>query len=101
MDEGDPNLESILVPIVAALIAALGSYLAAVKGLSGRITTSSASELWDAAEEIRKEYRDENAHLRRRVKKLEAESDACKRKVAELTNLVQEQQQTIERLESA
>lgn len=60
-----------IVPVVVAVVATLGSYLAASRRLSGRIATSEAASLWEESRSIREEYRERLAAAEARQAKLE------------------------------
>ncbi len=62
---------SLLVAIGAFVIGPLVGFLAATRKLSGKIATSDASQLWTAAEAMRKEYRDDLLLSNQRVVALE------------------------------
>lgn len=73
---------NVLVPIIVALAGPIFAYLAAARRLSGKITTTDASKLWDEAGNLRKEYKTELnelrvivSKLRDSVKDLEAQND--------------------------
>ena len=67
----------LIVALVTALAGPLLAYLAAARKLSGRITTSAASELWDEAKNLRIEYKEEAKFLR-------AEIQACNKRIEEI-----------------
>jgi chromosome segregation ATPase len=62
----------LLIAIAAIVIAPLIGYLTATRKLSGKITTSDASDLWMESRSIRQDYRTENERLRIQVGVLEA-----------------------------
>lgn len=61
--------------IVVAMIAAGGSYLVALRRLSGKIATSEAAELWQESKAIREDYRERLASLEARVAQLEQQNN--------------------------
>lgn len=68
---------NILIPLGVAILGALGSYLAAVRGLSGSIETSTAEDLWQESRSIRDDYR-------RRIGELIEQIERCQRRIDEL-----------------
>lgn len=62
---------AILIPAVAAIGAALMSYLAATRRLSGKIQDSEAASLWEESASIREDYRQRIAHAEERQAALE------------------------------
>lgn len=72
-----------LVPIIVALVAALGTYLGVARRTSGRIGTTEASKLWDEATNLRQVYWAEIARLREEIAGLEAELRECEKVVDE------------------
>jgi predicted RNase H-like nuclease (RuvC/YqgF family) len=80
-----------LVPILAAVIAALAVYIEASRRLSGKINTSEAKSLWDESASIRKDYADRlakseerMAHQDERIGKLEERNNELARENLEL-----------------
>lgn len=57
--------------VVGAVVAALGTYIAAAKRLSGKINTSEAESLWAESSSIREDYRNRIAHAEERQAALE------------------------------
>lgn len=111
----------IIVPLLIAMVAPLGAYLLAARRMSGKVDTSTATELWSEARAIRSDYReqlgmaaDRTRQLEERVAKLEGQNNdlvmenlALKTKVVALETLVEAQrgtiaglEETIERLEA-
>lgn len=86
--------------VAAVVFGALGTYLAVVRKLSGKIATTDASELWKESAAIRADYRDQLAASAKRIADLEArvaqlerlnnqlerENFACRRAVEQLTH---------------
>jgi uncharacterized protein YlxW (UPF0749 family) len=69
-----------IIGLIAAAIAALGSYLVTARKLSGSVGSSDAEQLWRESRSMRDEYRariaelvEENNKLRERVAVLEAQ----------------------------
>lgn len=62
---------TLIVAVAAVLVAPLVGYLTASRRLSGKIGTSDATQLWDASESMRKEYRDDLAAANKRLAALE------------------------------
>ena len=60
-----------IVPIVVALIAALGTYLGIVRRASGKIATTEAAKLWDEAGNLREVYRKEIDRLQGKIDEIE------------------------------
>ena len=82
-------------PVLVALAAATGAvvtglcgYVVVRRTASGKVETSDAKTLWDAAEAIRKELRDELVMVRARLAGLEVEHAACKDRIADLESQV-------------
>lgn len=74
--------------VLTALITSLGAYLLTARKMSGRITTSSATELWAEAGAIREDYRDQLEKANARVAGLEARVAACEDLKDELTQKI-------------
>jgi hypothetical protein len=55
--------ETLLGSIIAAVIAALGTFLLAARRFSGKIATSEAAQLWEEAGRIRRECNERVAAL--------------------------------------
>jgi len=84
----------------AALFGALVTYLVAIRRASGRIATTEASTLWEAAEQMREEYREQIAvlnevvkglrdrivHLERENDRLRAENDKLQQRLERVEN---------------
>lgn len=93
-----------LSPILGTVIAALFTYLIAIRKSSGRIDTTEASKLWEEAADIRDVYRHEIAELRGEVhalkkhnrdlnveiRALQGKLDECARKNIQLQIRVEE-----------
>lgn len=72
--------------VLAALVGALGTYLVAARRLSGKITTSAASELWEESRAIRQDLESRNRFL---VESL----DRCRGRLDELELRLDQQDQ--------
>lgn len=68
-----------LAAIAAPLIAALAAYLLAARKMSGKVTTSEASQLWAESDKIRQDYRSRIAQLEERIMFLEAALEDARR----------------------
>lgn len=104
----------LLVPLLIAAIAPIGAYLLAARRMSGKIDTSTATELWTEARAIRSDYREQIAQaaertrdLELRVAKLEGQNNdlireniELKAKVASLEALVATLRETIDDLQA-
>jgi chromosome segregation ATPase len=100
--------------VVAALIAAAGGYIVAVRRFSGRIGSTEASKLWDAATEMRVEYiariaelKVEVSGLRERMSAVEIkntvlsdENERLAEQVHHLSDLLEDANSKIEELTS-
>jgi uncharacterized coiled-coil DUF342 family protein len=64
-----------LYAAIAAVVAPAVAYLIAIRKTSGRIQTTEASQLWDEAEKLRIEYRQEIKDLRDLVETLRGRMD--------------------------
>lgn len=71
-----------LLGLAGVTVTSLVTYLVARRRNSGRIGTSSADSLWEAAEQIRKELRSE-------LERIRLELAACAAKVAQLKELLE------------
>jgi chromosome segregation ATPase len=98
----------LIVALIAALAAPLLGYLAAARRLSGKIQTSEASSLWQEASNLRSEYREELATVRRqldecllRIKNVETLNEKLKVENGGLNKTVKDQARQIEELQSA
>lgn len=60
-----------LIVAVATALGTLARYLNLNRKLSGKIATSDATQLWEASESMRKEYRDDLAAANKRLAALE------------------------------
>ena len=72
-----------IVAIAAIVIAPLVGYITATRKLSGKITTSDASELWAESAALRQDYRSENERLRIQVGVLEAQLETLQKESRE------------------
>lgn len=79
------NVLELAVPVVVALLAALGGWLVAARRLSGRIATSEAADLWKEAGAIRNDYRARLAMSDERVKDLELRLRDCEQALRDWT----------------
>jgi predicted RNase H-like nuclease (RuvC/YqgF family) len=68
---------TVISPIVIAAIAPLGAYLLAAHRMSGRVDTSTASELWGEARSIRDDYNVQLKRANERVRDLESRVEKC------------------------
>lgn len=91
--------------VVIALVAALGSFLAVARRLSGKIATSEATSLWEESSKLRQEYKDEIRQLRGdlhdcvlRVGHLEEKNRSLSRENADLRRTIEEHEETIRTL---
>lgn len=79
---------NVLVPVVVALIAGLAAglspYLIARRSGSGRIETSDAATVFDAATKYMTRLADDNQALRERLDVLEQRESECVKRVGEL-----------------
>lgn len=64
-----------VVGVVAAIAVPVFAYLQVVRRASGRIQTTEAAKLWDEAEKLRVEYKDEIVALRKRTDELRRRND--------------------------
>jgi hypothetical protein len=62
---------AVWVPIVVAVIAPIGAYLLAARKMSGKVSTSDATQLWKEAGAIRDDYRGQLQLAGARVQNLE------------------------------
>lgn len=83
----DPSL----IALAGAAVAAAATYLVAARQFSGRVRSTEATKLWDAATEMRREYiaqigelRTEVREMRERVATLERERRQLLDEIAEL-----------------
>jgi len=98
----DPTL---IVPIAVALAGAVGAYFAAVRRLSGSVSTSTAADLWAESSSIRADYQRRITELNTIVKRmqdridaLEAKNDELHRENGALKRTLQAQEDTIKHL---
>lgn len=88
-----------LIPVVVALIAALGGFWVAQRQFSGQIKTSEASDLWNESSSIRKWSSERINALESRVESLEHKNDGLLEESRELrrqnTSLMEEKQDLI------
>ena len=103
----------VYIPIIVAIIAPIGAYLLAARKMSGKVTTSDASQLWAESRDIRDDYRirlgganDRIVGLEVRVAKCEQDNTnlvkdnlTLQRRIDELNDLVVELRATILKLE--
>lgn len=67
-------LLEVIIPLVVAIIAALGSYLVTARRMSGTIATSTAEDLWEESRSMRRD-------LNGRVRSLEAQLGEAQTKI--------------------
>lgn len=86
---------TVFTPIILALIAPVGAYALAVRRMSGRVNTSTATELWQEASDIRIEQRVQGeksferiVNLEKRVANLEGINTGLVRTNFELQNRI-------------
>ena len=72
---------STLVPVVIALVTALGAYFAASRKMSGKVQTSEASDLWKESRAMREELNKRNEFLRLSL-------DRCNERIAALEDRI-------------
>jgi chromosome segregation ATPase len=91
-----------LAGVLTALVSSLGAYLMAARRMSGRISTSSASDLWAESRSIREDYREQIARRDARATKLEDRIAACEQlkdtltnKIAELEGIIMDLKKTV------
>jgi hypothetical protein len=72
-----------LVPLTVALAVPTGTYLAVRRRLTGRVTSSEATDLWAESREIRREQREVERQLRAENLVLHEEIAQLRRAVAE------------------
>jgi chromosome segregation ATPase len=89
-------MDPVIGVIIAAMLGAMGSYLAVARKLSGKINTSDATELWNESRSIREWSADRIATLTSQVSELEHRVE-----VVEGYNLtlVTEKQKLLERIQ--
>lgn len=75
---------SLLAPILAASVAAIGAYIAASRRLSGKIDTSEAGQLWAESASIREDYRNRISIAEARTLSLEQRVATLERDNSEL-----------------
>ena len=92
----------VLAAIIAALVGALGTYLAVVRRLSGKITTSAAEELWNESRSIREDLQTRNQFLTEkidrceaRIEKLEADNRKLYLENGRLKDMIEQHEETI------
>jgi peptidoglycan hydrolase CwlO-like protein len=80
---------AIVVPIftaaIAGVIAAIGSYLAAARKMSGQISTTSADQLWAENTKMKEEYREQIKRLTDRVESLVNQNNGLHERINTLT----------------
>lgn len=69
-------LTTVVIPLLAVLLAPLLAYFGVAKKLSGKIATSEAKDLWAESQSIRNDYREEATRLRERIAALEERTDS-------------------------
>jgi hypothetical protein len=87
---------------VAAFVAVLGpliTYFIAVRNLSGRIDTSSATDLWTESRSLREEYRMQISTLQQRLVQLELRAVALQKHIEECDKHNEELLKKMEKLE--
>lgn len=65
------TIDPVAGAIIGAVVASLGTYIAAARRLSGKIDTSEAQSLWAESASIRDDYRNRIAHAEERQAALE------------------------------
>jgi predicted RNase H-like nuclease (RuvC/YqgF family) len=66
------SISATLVPAIAMLVAAIGTYIAMARKLSGKIATSEAEQLWKESAAIREDYRSRIQHSDAKIVALES-----------------------------
>lgn len=70
-------MTSTLIAVLGTLAASLGAYLLAARRFSGKVRTTEASRLWDAAELIRSDLTKRNEYLSQII-------ESCETRIANL-----------------
>lgn len=99
------NAGELLIGLIAAGVTALGGWLAVSRRMSGKIRTTDATKLWDAAEQLRKEIGAQLTAANARVVEVEARMASVERSNNDLARengdlkaLVREYEATIDGL---
>lgn len=92
----DPTV--VLLSLAGAAIGALGAFWAAARQFSGKIETSSASDLWEESRSIREELRERVKDLHLEVGKLEGRVAQLEGRNATLVDTIQQQREEIAEL---
>lgn len=94
---------AIWIPVVVAVVGAMGAYLAAVRKLSGTVGTSTADDLWEESRAIRQDYQRRIEELNQvirgmtdRIDVLEKRNDALYLENGNLKRMIEEHEKTIE-----
>ena len=77
---------ALILAIAAVVLAPLITYIGVTRKLSGKITTSEASDLWAASDKLRGDYRADNDQLRvrlgaaeERIARMESDAELLRR----------------------
>jgi predicted RNase H-like nuclease (RuvC/YqgF family) len=96
---------TVLIALAAVILGPLLTYLAAVKRLSGKISTSAADDLWAESKDIREMLQGRNefldskiTRLEARIDDLEARNDALYLENGNLRRMIEEHELTIREL---
>lgn len=96
---------TILIPLAIALIGFAGTYIATTRKLSGKVSTSTAAELWDESKNIRDDYRSRITELNDILGRCEARIEALEKRNEQLylengrlARMLEEHEQTISEL---
>lgn len=98
-------MDPIVGVVLAALVSAFASYLAAARRLSGKINTSDAAELWSESRSIREWSAERIAHLTAQVTELENRVEIVEGHnltlISDKTKLLQQLQELMGELEAS
>jgi predicted RNase H-like nuclease (RuvC/YqgF family) len=75
---------ALVVGLASALISPLIAYVVATRRLSGKVSTSEASELWKESSSIREDYRDRLRYSDEQLRRLESRISALEESNNEL-----------------
>lgn len=86
-------LWEVIIPVLVAIVAALGSYLMTARRMSGTISTSTAEDLWAESRSMRRD-------LTSRVRSLESQLTEAQARIETLTAENEEKSREIIKLQT-
>ena len=86
---------AVIIPLIVGILGAIGAYFAAIRKLSGKISTSTAEDLWTESRQMRKDLNTRIEQLSATVISMQERIDKLLDQNARLVTQVSELKQSI------